>query len=407
MQLLFLNNYHYLRGGSERVFFGEMDILRSHGHTVYSFARKYLHHIPTKFEAYFPDDLKTDSVTFSFGALRTVKEIIYSKESKRSLQKLLKEYHPDIAHAHNIYGRLTTSVLDILRSENIPVVLTLHDYKLVCPSYKLMRNNRVCEDCKGHRFYKAVMNRCHKDSCLASAIYAAESYFNTWFDKYSKKVRYFISPSRFLKNKLIEFGWSKEKIEYVPNYINVNQFEPSFEPGQYLLYLGRLSPEKGIKTLILAFKKTKIAGSKLLIVGEGPQKRELMDLAADEPNIIFTGYLSGERLERTTRESLAMIVPSEWYENAPISVLEAMAYGKPIIAAKIGGIPEMLEDGVTGYFFEPGHVDDLVEKIKSLLSLPTSKLSDMSKACRRRVEKLYNEDVHYERLMEVYRKSLY
>lgn len=406
MKLLFLNNYHYLRGGSERVFFGEMEILQARGHTVYSFARKHPHDLPAKFESFFPQHLETESIHFSFDAIRTVKEIIYSKESKTSLKSIINRYPPDLAHAHNIYGRLTTSVLDLLNNEGISAVLTLHDYKLICPSYKLMKDNRICEDCKGNKFYKAVVNKCHKNSLTASAVYAIESYFNTWFGKYSKNVAYFISPSRFLRSKLTEFGWPESKIEYVPNYLVTSKFEPSYEAGKYLLYLGRLSGEKGIETLIRAYNRISPLHVKMLIVGEGPEEKKLKALAGGSGDVIFPGYLSGEELSQVTRESLAVVVPSEWYENAPISILEAMAYGKPVIGSNIGGIPEMVDHGVTGYLFEPGNVADLASKIELLLSLPPNRLAEMGRAAREKVEREYNEEIHYSKLMEVYKKAL-
>ena len=406
MKLLFLNNYHYLRGGSERVFFSEIEMLRANGHNVCSFARKHPRDLPSTFSYLFPEDLKTESVRFSVDALRTVKEIIYSKEAKASLRKLIDQFRPDIAHAHNIYGRLTTSVLDILREESIPTVLTLHDYKLICPSYKLMRDGRVCEECKGNNFYKTILYRCHKDSIIASVLYAFESYFNFWFKKYTGNVAHFISPSRFLKDKLVEFGYPEKKIEYLPNYLDVSKFKPSYTPGKYFLYLGRLSAEKGISTLIKAYEKVDYAHTKLMIAGEGPERNKLENMASQNPNIIFTGYMSGPRLEEASRDSLAIVIPSEWYENAPISILEAMAYGKPVIGSRIGGIPEMVDEGETGYLFKPGDIEDLASKIESFLSLPKSAIAEMGKAAREKVENFYNERIHYERLMEIYRRAL-
>ncbi|MDA8136949.1 MAG: glycosyltransferase, partial [Desulfobacteraceae bacterium] len=197
---MFLNNYHYLRGGSEQVYFGEMDLLTSQGHKVRAFARKTLMDLPSELSGFFPEDIKTDRLSLGFGAFRTLKEIVYSSEAKKCLGRALEAFTPDIAHAHNIYGRLTTSVLDLLSRNGIPAVMTLHDYKLVCPSYKLMAGGKVCEDCKGSNYSAAVRNRCHKNSRIASAVYSFEAWFNDVFKKYDKNISFFISPSRFLKS---------------------------------------------------------------------------------------------------------------------------------------------------------------------------------------------------------------
>ena len=168
---------------------------------MHSFARRSPADLPSRFASYFPGDMKTDSLSINLKAFRTFKELIYSYESKKQLNLLLKTYQPDVAHAHNIYGRLTTSVLDTLNKKNIPVVMTLHDYKLICPSYLLRCKNTVCEDCRGKHFYHAILNRCHKGSLIASSVYAFESWFNRVFQKYRSNVCLYIAPSQFLKKK--------------------------------------------------------------------------------------------------------------------------------------------------------------------------------------------------------------
>lgn len=407
MKTLFFNNYHYLRGGSEQVYFGEMELLKKNEHTVHAFARRTPQDVPSHFSDFFPNDIKTDSLSIGLGVFRTLKEIIYSSESKKQLERLLEEYQPDIIHAHNIYGRLTTSVLDLLKKKNIPVVMTLHDYKLVCPNYKLMYGNRICEDCQGRHFYHAVKNRCHKNSLAASGIYAFESWFNRFFNKYRYNVSFFISPSWFLRNKLVEFGWSEDQVVYIPNYIISQDFEPNYNAGNYLLYIGRLSSEKGIATLIQAFKQVADREIQLKVVGEGPERQCLEEAAKEDDRIEFTGYLSGEELRDATRSARAVVIPSEWYENAPISILEAFAYGKPVIGARIGGIPEMIDDGKNGFLFESGNADDLSEKIQKFLVLSDDEFADMGKAARLKAEEKYNPETHYEKLVDLYEKAIH
>lgn len=404
--LLFLNNYHYLRGGSEQVYFGEMELLKSHNYIVDAFARRTSEDIPSRCAEFFPEDMKTDSLTPGLGMFKTVKEILYSSESKKKLNLLLDEIHPDMIHAHNIYGRLTTSVLDLAKKKNLPVVMTLHDYKLICPSYKLMSANQVCEDCKGGKYYQAVLNKCHKGSYAASFVYALESWFNDFFNKYKNNISFLIAPSRFLREKFIEFGWSENKIVYNPNYIVADDFEPNYEPEDYLVYIGRLSVEKGIKTLVNAFQKVASKNIQLKIVGDGPERKNLEEWAQTDSRIEFAGYLSGEELRGVTSKAKAAVIPSEWYENAPISILEAFAFGKPVIGAEIGGIPEMIDDGVNGFLFESGNVEDLTDKLNKFLDCTKSEIIQMGKAARQKVEDCYNPGTHYEKLMNIYQKAI-
>lgn len=406
MNILFLNNYNYLRGGADNVFLEEARLLERHGHVSYAFCRQHSDNLPSRYDIYFPREMVTDSVKPTFSGLKSLLQLFYSKEAKRCLTELLRHIHVDVAHAHNIYGRLTTSVLDMLHEDNIPVTMTLHDYKLICPNYKLMYNGHICEDCKADKYHMAAWNRCHKDSLIASTIVSIEAYFNHFLNKYRKNVRLFISPSLFLKQKLIEFGWPENKIAYVPNFVTLSDFVPEYNPGKYFLYLGRLSSEKGILTLIEAFMKLPSNEVGLCIVGDGPLKSQLESKAAPDARIRFTGYLSGKALKEATQCALAVVVPSEWYENAPLSVLEALAFGKPVIGARIGGIPEMIEEGLDGYLFQSGNMEDLRTKLETFLKLPDSRIREMGQMARQKVERSYNPELHYEYLSDIYSKLM-
>jgi glycosyltransferase involved in cell wall biosynthesis len=406
MKILCINNFNYLRGGAETVYFSEMELLEKNGNNVTVFSRKHPQNRPAKFQKYFPSEMVTEGITLSAKGLRSLLGLFYSKESKRCLDLILDNEKVDIAHAHNIYGRLTTSILDSLHQRGIPVVITLHDYKVICPNYKLMHHGRICEDCRCNGFYHAILNRCHKNSIIASTVYAFETYFNYFFNKYQRNVRYFISPSLFLKNKLIEFGWPGGRIEYIPNFISSENFEPKFKPGNYFLYLGRLSVEKGISTLIKAFTDLKNTEIGLKIAGEGPLEGSLKKIAKTDHRISFPGYLTGSALAETTKNAIAVVVPSEWYENAPLSVLEAMAYGKPVIGARIGGIPEMIDNGVNGFLFESGNPETLTQTMSALLEMDAAAIADMGNAARSKIEDEYNSGLHYERLIALYRRAI-
>ncbi|MBI5237008.1 MAG: glycosyltransferase family 4 protein [Deltaproteobacteria bacterium] len=383
-----------------------MELMNARGHEVIGFARRHEQDLPSLYSEYFPRDLKTDSIGISLSALKTVKEIIYSSETRKKLKMLTEQTRPEIVHAHNIYGRLSTSVLDCLAEEGIPVVMTLHDYKLACPTYNFTYHHHICEDCRVHRYYRAVLKRCNKGSYAASAVYALESYYNWLFKKYENKVGIYIAPSRFLKSKLIDYGWPAQRFRYVPNFIDHTQYQPEYTPGEFFLYLGRLSEEKGIRILIEAFKRVEKPGIGLVVAGDGPLRATLEEISRSDSRIKFAGYLTGSALREITRRALAVVLPSVCYENAPLSILEAMAHGKPVIGAAVGGIPEMIDEGQNGFLFKPEDVRDLANKMEFLLNLPETSVVAMGKAAREKVKNDFNAESHYENIMGIYNALL-
>ena len=402
MKLVFANNFYYLRGGSERVFFEEMDLLQAEGHQVASFSRQYERNMPSEYSNFFPSPIEYESVSLAGKAFASFK-LIYSMESRKNFRKLLESFRPQMIHAHMIYGRLTTSILDAASKNGVPAVMTLHDYKLVCPSYLMLNDGKVCEKCLGGNYMNCVASKCHKGLLSASLVYTTETYFNKIFRKYDH-ISHFICPSAFSMNKHAEAGLPREKLVHVPNFIRTEAYEPNYEPGGYILFVGRLSKEKGVLTLLNSVKGLDLT---LRLVGEGPMKAYFEKYAHDNgiSNVAFEGYRSGKDLRDLYRNSSFLVIPSEWYENAPMTVLEAFAYGKPVVGANIGGIPEMVIEGKTGRLFESGDAGDLREKIADLVSVP-SRVKEMGMKAREMVENRHNGAQHYKNLMKVYEDAL-
>jgi glycosyltransferase involved in cell wall biosynthesis len=382
-----------------------MRMLQEKGHETAIFTRAYPKNQAAFYEKYFPGEIQRDTYSVSLKGLRTVKEMIYSHQARQGLRRLLEEFKPDLVHAHNIYGGLSTSVLDALKEKNIPTVMTLHDLKLLCPSYLMLNHGRICERCKGNMFYKAVITKCHKNSYIASAVYALESYFSHLCRKYDM-IKKFIAPSMFLRDKAVAFGWKRDKIEYIPNCIDKRLITASNVNNGYSLYLGRLSREKGVRALLSALQDLP-ARTNVIIAGDGPDRAALQKIV-DENRlpVVFAGYLYGKELENILSGAKVIIMPSEWYENAPLSLLEAFAWGKPVIGARIGGIPEMIDDGINGYLFEPANVDDLREKWATFLNLPAGKADAMGRSARHKVELAYSTEAHYEKLIMTYETAM-
>lgn len=402
MNVAVINNYYYLRGGSERVLFAEKQLLEENDVEVVPFSRAHPKNEHSKYADYFLPIIDYENLSV-LKKMWFALNIIYNNRIGRTFMRLLEEIQPHIIHAHNIYGGLTTSIIDAAQKKGIPVVMTVHDYKLICPSYLSLNHGIVCEDCRNGRFYHCLLNRCHKNTLFASTVYTAESYYNKWLRKYDS-IRFLICPSRFLQSKLLDNGFSPERLIYLPNFIDFRSFMPSYDVGDYLLYVGRLSKEKGVMTLLKAVKKSNM---QVKIIGDGPMKAELVAFVRDNKmsHVTFKGYKSGEELKELYQNAAFLVIPSEWYENAPMTILEAFAYGKPVIGSRIGGIPEMIEPNKTGMLFEVGNIDQLDECVQKLWSNKTM-ISNMGFDARNKVEMEFSSQKHVHSLLEIYRRAL-
>lgn len=400
MKFVFANNFYYMRGGSERVFFDEIEMLEKGGNKVAPFTMHFEKNFPSPYSRFFAPELMYEGVGLAKKAKASAK-LVYSKDARKSFSGLLESFKPDIVHGHNIYGRLTTSIIDEARARKTPLVMTLHDYKLVCPSYLMIRNDTVCSKCAGGAFYNCLLSRCHKGSLVSSLVYTAESYFASAFKKYDWVSR-FISPSEFLLKKHLEAGFPEKKLIHIPNFIKVSEFEPVYSNRGYILYVGRLSKEKGVITMLKAVKGLDV---ELKIVGDGPMRKEYEAFARENgiANAIFEGYKTGDGLKDMFKGAAFVVFPSEWYENAPMSILESFAFGKPVVASMVGGVPEMVIDGKTGLLYPMGDDKALWERIKYLASSP-SKTIELGRAARLKVERENNAERHMAMLKGVYEK---
>lgn len=346
----------------------------------------------SEYESYFVDEIEFGRDYGLPAKLSMAAKIIYSREAKQKLSRLLDKVAPDVAHVHGVYHHISPSVLPLLRQRGVPIALTAHDLKLLCPAYTMLTGGSVCEKCCGGAVWNAIRHRCIKDSVALSSLIALESGLHRLLRIYKGNVDRIVTPSRFYRDKFLQYGWPAERLAYIPNYIRIDDFSPSFEPGDYFVYIGRLSYEKGIATLAEAAMQ---AGVKLVVVGDGPLREDLSRQAERaSAEITFTGYQSGAALRQWISNARALVLPSEWYENAPISVLEAYASGKPVVGARIGGIPELIDEGETGWLFDSGSVEDLSSMLSYVNSLPNETVSLAGRAARALVERRHTP-AHY------------
>jgi len=393
-----VNNYYYLRGGSERVMYDDRDALIAAGHDVVPFAPRDERNLPAASEAYFP--VVTDYAQASgTGVFKAAANIVYSPTVARAFAAFLHDLRPDLIHCHNIYGRLTTAVLDQASRMGIPTVLTVHDLKLVCPAYLGLRQGQPCMLCRDGGYWRCVRYRCHKRNTAASLVYSIEAYFNRLASKYDAVER-FLCPSHFIQEALIDAGIPAERLVYHPNALNPQNYVPNYEPGDYVLYAGRLSAEKGILTLLDAVAG---AGIPLRIAGAGPLDSALRArIANGKIQVQMEGHCSGKRLSDLYRHAAFTAIPSEWYENAPMSALESFAYGKPVLASRIGGNPELVMEGESGRLFAPGNAEDLASAMRSMWA-NRDELATMGKRARALVEKDYAQEKRLANMLEIYR----
>jgi glycosyltransferase involved in cell wall biosynthesis len=404
-----IDKYYFIKGGAERYFFELKHILEQHGHQVVPFSMQHPNNLSTAWADYFVSNIEFNGS----GRLKRLAQgpkivgrVLYSQEAKVAITRLIERVKPDVAHLHMIDHQLSPSILHALARYNIPVMQTCHQYKLVCPSYRLlvMRENRLCEKCVTGRFYHAVLERCHKDSLAASALVAFESYLHKWMQVYDL-IRLFHVPSRFLGGKLHESGVSTSRIWHQFYTIDLRNYPCSDVFEDYFVYYGRLSEEKGILTLLRAMPQ--VRQSKLLVIGDGPQRAKLEKFAAEHKlsNVVFTGAKSGGDLTRLVSHAKFVVVPSEWYDNSPLVIYESFSMGRPVVATTLGGMPELVEDGINGRLFAPKDVEELARVINELLS-DQNRLHEMGRAAHQTAVREFDPEVHYQKIHDIYQRLL-
>lgn len=401
MNILQINSCHYFRGGSETVYFNTSQLLKDHGHNVAFFSSIDERNEKSDFEQYFVPTVNIRNLSL----IRKAKKIpsyLYNRTTVKKLEQLLKIFKPDVAHVHIFYAVLSVSVLRTLEKHKIPVVHTVHDYRLLCPVNTFLdKDGQICELCKDKHYFHCLQKKCSDGKFSQSLIVMLEAYLWKYIYNPVDFIDNFIFVSKFIRDKHLDFN-EKFKLKYTQlyNFSNFKQSDNSLIKGDYYLFFGRLSSEKGIKTLLSVFSKRK--DQKLIIAGTGPLKSYIEDLLKDNPNIKYVGFKTGEDLESLIKNASFIILPSEWYENNPLSLIEAYTFGKPVIGANIGGIPELIKDGINGFVFESGNMESLESKIDASLNIDLTEYSSFSKSVCEFALQNFNREDHYQRLLKIY-----
>lgn len=441
MRILLVNKYFYRKGGAETYFFALAEGLKALGHEVAFFSMKHPNNEPSYWSKYFVSEKDYVGEISAFKKVQEASTLIYSFEAKRKFEALLEEFKPDIIHMNNVHRQLTLSILDApyLKKHHVPVVYTAHDYILLCPAYTMVNGRgEVCDACLDKHFMHATKNVCVKGSRAKSALATMEAEFLKFHHSYDK-IDLIIAPSKFMKSKLDEGGFADKTIA-MQNFLTDSQMEMGaraanthkFEDAEagarpYFLFFGRLSKEKGILTLVKAFlqaagfTKGNNAATQsndqnaqvlpdvwdLHIVGDGPERGAIEQLIASAgpqtaSRIHLLGYKSGEELQREVGNARFTVLSSEWRENMPYSGLESLAAQTPIIGARIGGIPELVEEGETGFTFESGNNSSLVNSLFTAVAVDKMEYPIMQQQCRTYINTYCRQGTFIEQLVMQY-----
>ena len=443
MRILLVNKYFYRKGGAETYFFALAEGLKALGHEVAFSSMKHPNNEPSYWSKYFVSEKDYVGEISAFKKVQEASTLIYSFEAKRKFEALLEEFKPDIIHMNNVHRQLTLSILDApyLKKHHVPVVYTAHDYILLCPAYTMVNGRgEVCDACLDRHFMHATKNVCVKGSRAKSALATMEAEFLKFHHSYDK-IDLIIAPSQFMKDKLDEGGFAGKTVA-MQNFLTDSQIAMGarvanthkFEDAQagarpYFLFFGRLSKEKGIFTLVKAFLQAaglgKGAGSEtgagadhnevlpdtwdLHIVGDGPEREAIEQLIASTgpqavSRIHLLGYKNGEDLQREVGNARFSVLSSEWRENMPYSGLESLAAQTPIIGARIGGIPELVEEGKTGFTFESGNVSDLTDALIKASHAGENDYRIMQQTCVKYVNERCKQSQYVRQLEDSYRR---
>lgn len=407
--VLQVHSFHRDGTGADRYHRDLIRLLVRQGHRVGTFASRHETNVPSEFERYFPEGSRTgiDDAPGPWRAVRDAGKFFFHVEARRRARAIREDFQPDIVHVHNLFHHLSPAVLAPLREGGSPLVMTLHDYKLICPNYSLYTQGRPCTACRGGRFHESVRRRCVRDSVAKSALCALESFVHWNTRMYLDGVDRFIAPSRFLRDRFVDFGYPGERIDVVPNFTDVPRDEGS-DTGDFVLFAGRLVEAKGLRTLLGAWPRARRGRPfRLLVAGRGPLEEPCRRLVAREgiSGVELVGSLGRDEIGRLMAGAIAVVVPSVWYEPFGLSVLEAQARGRCVVASRSGGIPEIVEDRETGLLVEPGDERALGEALDEVLSDKALR-QRLGEAARTRALAEHGPDRHYDRLCETYAAAL-
>ena len=384
MKILLCNKFYYHRGGDCIVTINLEQLLKKNGHDVAVFSMQYPENLESEWKGYWPSNMsKVEAFVRPFGAKQVIKGFL----------RLINNFKPDVVHLHNIHTHISPVIAKIAHEKGIRVVWTLHDTKLVCPCYTCMRDGHWCEECFQEKT-AVIKHRCMPGGIIGSTIGYLEA--KKWCkEKLQEYTDLFLPPSQFMMDTVVRGGYNPKKFRVLCNFIDVDKVKnPCFDKKDYFVYLGRVNEVKGVRSLCMAAASLPY---KLIVIGGGELLPELQE-QYNTSNIEFKGQMEWNDFRPIIEGAKFMALPSEWSENNPLTVIESQSLGTPVLGARIGGIPELIEENVTGMTFESRNVEELKEKIELMWNASFDYKSIAEKAVKR-----YSSESYYEQLMKYYK----
>jgi len=389
MKVLLVHNEYQQPGGEDIVFRQEEQLLSRFGHTVLTYRRSN-HEI---------------SRSSTGQRLLLPKQLIWAEDARRDVARILDEERPDLVHVHNTFTQISPSIYTACREAGIPVVQTLHNFRLLCPAATFYRDGRVCEECATHSLWHSVEHGCYRGSRPATAAVAMMLATHRSLRTWTRNIDTYIALTEFARQKFIRQGFPARKIQIKPNFVDPDPGQGA-EKCSYALFVGRLSEEKGLRTLLAAWTGLKMP-IRLFVIGDGPLRSELEQYAAayDLSQVSFLGRLQHEETQEAIKAARFLILPSGCYENFPMTIVEAFAGGTPVICSRLGAMQEIVEPGRTGLHFAANSSQDLAEKV-SWAWAHRERMSSMGKEARRDYETQYTAEKNHSMMMEIYQSAI-
>lgn len=385
VKVLLAHNFYQEPGGEDEVFAAEGSLLEANGHKVIRYT------------------LHNDSIQNS-SKFNVAKALIWNSKVYHDLRRIIQRERPQIAHFHNVFPLISPSAFYASQAENVPVVLTLHNYRLLCSNSLFYRDEGVCEDCLGSFFpISGVIHRCYRGSRLESAGVAAMLSVHRMVGSWRNKVHTFVALTDFARKKFIEGGLPEEKIVVKPNFVEPDPGFGGERVQDYALFVGRLSSEKGLSTLLSAWSELHDR-IPLRIVGDGPLASQVLDAAKTLTGVEWLGRLKKPDVLLAMKQAMFLVFPSVWFEGLPMTIIEAFAVGCPVLGSNIGGVQDLIVSGKTGFHFRPGDARDLVQQVTWVLA-HRSQVFEMRKQARLEYETHYSSVGNYRELMNIYNQT--
>ena len=374
MRILVAHNAYQYRGGEDSVVESEIALLRGHGHEVEPYSRH-------------NDEIR------GLGRLRLARDTFWSARTAGNMRNLIAAFEPDVIHVHNTFPLISPSLYWAASGAGVPVVQTLHNFRLLCPQAMLLRDGKVCEDCVGHLPWRGIERACYRGSRTQTGVLTGMLGLHRTLGTYRDKITRYIALNDFCRGVFVRGGLAPERIRVKPNFVDLPP--PPLAQRKGFLFVGRLSPEKGVSALADAARL--MPNIELNVIGTGPEQETLKDLA----NVRLAGLQEPDAVRDAMCRAACLVMPSIWYENFPRTLVEAFACGLPVIASRLGAMAELVEDGRTGLLSEPGNAEDLAAKLRWAQSNPEA-MRRMGENARAEYEAKYTPELNYRQLMSIY-----